>query len=88
MQEIRVGKLKAAIGFFNEVRKLPLTRPGIFIPQGIYWGRMRNTRSFYDGAQYFYEHRGELDTFSFCVGAGQQKVDQDEMDSLMELPKC
>jgi len=83
--EVRVGKLKAPIGLYNETREVPFTRPGIFVPQGIYWEKVRNTRSFFDGAQYFHEYNHDLSVFSLRVGAGEVRADQQEFESLMGI---
>lgn len=84
-QGIRFGKLKAPIGLYNETREVPFTRPGIFMPQGIYWEKMRNTRSFFDGAQYFYEFNGEINSVNLRLGVGQVKADQREFNGLMGI---
>ncbi|HET8707303.1 MAG TPA: hypothetical protein VFM46_13450, partial [Pseudomonadales bacterium] len=83
---IRVGRLKVPIGFYGETREVPFTRPGIFMPQGIYWDRVRNTRSFFNGAQYFYDYRSDLHAFNLRAGGGTIKADQAEADAQVGLP--
>ena len=39
---IRVGRLKNPFGFYNDTRDVPFTRPGILLPQSIYFDRTRN----------------------------------------------
>ncbi|HNI72525.1 MAG TPA: hypothetical protein PLX65_03220, partial [Accumulibacter sp.] len=39
---IRLGRVKAAYGLYNTTRDVPFTRPGIILPQSIYFERTRN----------------------------------------------
>ncbi|MBS0423690.1 MAG: hypothetical protein JSR71_04495 [Proteobacteria bacterium] len=39
---IRVGRLKNPFGFYNDTRDVAFTRPGILLPQSIYFDRTRN----------------------------------------------
>lgn len=39
---IRVGRLKNPFGFYNDTRDVAHTRPGILLPQSIYFDRVRN----------------------------------------------
>ncbi len=80
-QTFRLGRIKTPIGFFNELRESPFTRPGIFLPQGMYWDRFRNSRSFYNGGQYTYEHSSELNVINIKLGVGQIKADKNEFES-------
>jgi len=77
----RMGRLKVPIGFYGETREVPFTRPGIFMPQGIYWDRIRNIRSFFNGAQYFYDYRSDLHALNTRIGAGKISADQKEADA-------
>lgn len=83
---VRAGRLKVPIGFYGETREVPFTRPGIFMPQGIYWDRVRNTRSFFNGAQYYYDYRSDLHVINIRTGGGRIKADQEEADAQVGLP--
>ncbi len=47
---VRVGRLKNPLGFYNDTRDVPFTRPSIFLPQSIYFDRVRNLELSSDGA--------------------------------------
>lgn len=66
-QSLRVGRFKTPLGFYNDTRDVPFTRSGVFLPQGIYWERVRNVRSFITGAQYSLEKRVGLTTTVFVL---------------------
>lgn len=54
---VRVGRDKIPIGFFNETRDVPVTRPGILLPQSIYVEGL-GIRDFYigvDGGSLFWD---------------------------------
>lgn len=64
-----VGRNKSPLGLYNDTRDVAATRPGIFMPQAIYWDRVRNMVLSNDGAQLYAEksyarHRIDLRFFS------------------------
>lgn len=54
---IRVGRTKNPLGFYNDTRDVPFTRPSILLPQSIYFDRTRNLGLASDGAQVYGESR-------------------------------
>lgn len=50
---IRVGRLKNPFGFYNDTRDVPFTRPGILLPQSIYFDRVRNISLSSDSVQLY-----------------------------------
>lgn len=54
---IRVGRTKNPLGFYNDTRDVPFTRPSILLPQSIYFDRTRNLGLASDGAQIYGESR-------------------------------
>ncbi len=46
---VRAGRLKNPLGFYNDTRDVPFTRPSIFLPQSIYFDRVRNLELSSDG---------------------------------------
>ena len=42
---LRLGRLKNPIGLYNETRDVPFTRPSIFLPQVVYFDKVRNLMS-------------------------------------------
>ena len=47
--DIRVGRDKYILGFFNETRDVAITKPSILLPQSIYYDRVRNLLAQHDG---------------------------------------
>lgn len=54
---IRLGRTKNPLGFYNDTRDVPFTRPSIILPQSIYFDRTRNLALASDGAQLYGESR-------------------------------
>lgn len=52
---IRVGRLKNPFGFYNDTRDVAFTRPGILLPQSIYFDRTRNLGLSGDSVQLYGE---------------------------------
>ncbi|HET8705730.1 MAG TPA: hypothetical protein VFM46_05440, partial [Pseudomonadales bacterium] len=59
-QGLWLGRLKAHYGLYNTTRDVPFTRPGILMPQSIYFDRARNSLLLEDTVGYFQERRNEL----------------------------
>ncbi|MDO6563733.1 hypothetical protein Q4488_10105 [Amphritea sp. 1_MG-2023] len=47
---VRIGRLKVPFGFYNETRDVAFTRPGIMLPQSIYFDQARDLELSIDGA--------------------------------------
>ena len=54
---IRLGRTKNPLGFYNDTRDVPFTRPSILLPQSIYYDRTRNLGLASDGVQLYGESR-------------------------------
>lgn len=52
---VRVGRLKNPFGFYNDTRDVAFTRPGILLPQSIYFDRTRNLGLSGDSVQLYGE---------------------------------
>jgi len=73
---VRLGRLKNPMGLYNETRDVPFTRPSIFLPQVIYFDKVRNMVLSTDGIMVYgdlYSGHGDL---SFTLSAGQRVVDE------------
>ena len=53
----RLGRTKNPLGFYNDTRDVPFTRPSIILPQSIYFDRTRNLALASDGVQFYGESR-------------------------------
>ncbi len=87
---IRVGRLKNPFGFYNDTRDVAFTRPGILLPQSIYFDRTRNLGLSGDSVQLYGETAvSSLGTFSTQFGTWLPIVsDKDtELSILGALPR-
>ncbi|KRT58841.1 TonB dependent receptor [endosymbiont of Ridgeia piscesae] len=73
---IIVGRYKNVLGFYNDTRDVASTRPSIFLPQVIYWDRVRNTVLSNDGIQLYGElHQGDHSLY-LNFGSGKSLIDE------------
>ena len=77
---IRLGRVKNPIGFFNETRDMPFTRPSIFLPHGIYYERLRNLYLSADGVQFYFNQSTDIGEFDLKVSIGQPLDDVKELE--------
>jgi hypothetical protein len=73
---VRIGRIKNPFGLYNETRDVPFTRPGIFLPQVIYYDKVRNLLLSYDGIMIYGDLFGDQGNFSLNLGAGQSVIDE------------
>lgn len=71
---IRLGRMKNPLGFYNDTRDVPFTRPSILLPQSIYFDRTRKLAIAADGAHLYGEHRSDIGNISFQLGAARPLV--------------
>ena len=71
---IRLGRMKNPIGFYNDTRDVPFTRPSILLPQSIYFDRTRKLALAADGAHLYGEQRSDIGNISFQLGVGRPLV--------------
>jgi len=83
---VRAGRLKAVLGWYNETRDVPFTRPGIFLPFSVYAERVRNSYFFQDGILLRGEWRHDLNALSWHAGYHRPRVDRDEIVDIAPLP--
>jgi hypothetical protein len=62
---VRLGRVINPIGFYNDTRDVAFTRPSIFLPQSIYFDRVRDLALSADGGQLYSEQRTSVGDFSF-----------------------
>ena len=56
---IRLGRMKNPLGFYNDTRDVPFTRPSILLPQSIYFDRTRKLAIAADGVHLYGEYRSD-----------------------------
>src|SRR5688500_7112658 len=65
---IRLGRMKNPLGFYNDTRDVPFTRPSILLPQSIYFDRTRKLAIAADGGHLYGEYRSDMGVLSFQGG--------------------
>ncbi|MEY6432086.1 hypothetical protein ABC977_06635 [Thioalkalicoccus limnaeus] len=73
---LRIGRIKNPIGLYNETRDVPFTRPGIFLPQAIYFDKIRNLLLSYDGLMFYGDLFKDNGNLSLALGAGRSVIDE------------
>jgi len=83
---LRLGRIKNAIGLYNETRDVAFTTPSILLPQSIYLERSRSLFVSADGAHIYSKHQLADGWLSFDFGYGLMQNDNDEIQKLMFGP--
>jgi hypothetical protein len=73
---LRAGRLKNPLGFYNDTRDVPFTRPSVFLPQSIYFDRVRNLELSSDGVGLYGNWMTGVGELSAQVYYGQLAIDQ------------
>lgn len=73
---VRVGRVKNPLGIYNETRDVPFTHPGIFLPQVVYFDKVRDLVLSTDGLMLYSELYGNQGTLSLTLGGGQSVIDE------------
>jgi hypothetical protein len=71
-----LGRFKNPVGFYNETRDVASTRPSIFVPQVVYWDRVRNMVFANDGAMLYADLHRDLHSFYLHLFAGKTPIDE------------
>ena len=69
------GRIKNPLGLYNETRDVAFTRPSIFLPQQVYFDKVRNLLLSADGAQVYGRTFDALGSWTFNFGVGTTPVD-------------
>lgn len=77
---LRLGRMKNPLGFYNDTRDVPFTRPSILLPQSIYFDRTRKLALAADGVHIYGERRSDRGDISFQAGVARPLVRGDEAE--------
>lgn len=78
---LRIGRIMNPFAFYNDTRDVAATRPGILLPQSIYFDVNRNLALSSDGAQFYYDiARGNHD-FSFQFGVFEPRTEDPDFET-------
>lgn len=73
---LRLGRLKNPLGFYNDTRDVPFTRPSIFLPQSIYFDQVRNLELASDGGGLYADLPLGEGALSLQLHAGRPFIDK------------
>lgn len=73
---IILGRSKNPLGLYNDTRDVAATRPGIFMPQAIYWDRVRNMVLSTDGGQVYGDSQFGNHLFRLQLFTGKTPIDE------------
>lgn len=76
------GRIKHPYGLYNQTRDIAFTRPGILLPQSIYFDRTRSFGLSSDGVLFYEEERLSNGILYFYVGGGVPNFGSDAEDAL------
>nr|WP_231366595.1 MULTISPECIES: hypothetical protein [unclassified Thioalkalivibrio] len=80
---VQLGRVKNPFGLYNQTRDMPFTRPGILLPQSIYFDRARSLALASDGGKAYFEERiGDAGLLRGEVGFGRPQADDDLQGAL------
>lgn len=71
-----LGRVKNPFGFYNETRDVSFARPSMFVPQVVYFDKLRNVILSSDGVGVEFEQYGENVNTSIYVAAGRPQIDE------------
>lgn len=74
---VQLGRFKNPFGFYNQTRDVAFTRPGILLPQSIYFDRTRSLALSGDGLSVYHEERLSNGTLRTQFGFGRSRVEED-----------
>lgn len=72
---VRIGRIKNPLGLYNETRDMPFTRPSIFLPQVVYYDRVRNLVLSSDGLSLYGDWFADVGDVSLTLAGGQALID-------------
>lgn len=73
---LHLGRFKNPLGLYNETRDVAATRPSIFLPQAIYWDKVRNLVLSNDGLQFYADFHSDMHSFYLQAGGGYSPIDE------------
>lgn len=77
---IRAGRVPTPLGFYNDTRDVASTRPGIFLPQSIYFDVNRNLALSADGGYFHVEQQTDIGDFLVDFGLALPRMDDPDFN--------
>lgn len=79
----RLGRVKNALGLYNETQDVAFTRPSIYAPKAIYFDFARDLQLSSDGILFNFENRSNIGTTLFETGYGKARANRETEELLL-----
>jgi len=76
---VRLGRVKNKVGLYNTVRDVPHARPGVFVPQSIYFESLRDALHSSDGASIYLSANNKLGELKIELLKGESQIDNSQL---------
>jgi len=83
---IRAGRVPTPFGIYNDTRDVASTRPGILLPQSIYFDVERNSALSADGGYLYGEQRTDYGDFSLHAGVVNPRTTDPDLKNVIAGP--
>ncbi len=77
---IRLGRVKNQYGIYNATRDVPHVRPGVFVPQSVYFETLRNALLSVDGLNLYLSFQNALGDVSVDLYGGKARIDDQALE--------
>jgi len=80
---VRVGRIKNALGLYNSTRDIPSSRPGITVPNAIYFDSFRDVILATDGINLYGSHITDMGLFGFNTYVGSRALEGPTLENYL-----
>ncbi len=77
---VRLGRVVNPLAFYNDTRDIVATRPGILLPQSVYFDVNRNFALSSDGGQLYHEVNNDLGAYTFQLGVFEPRMEDPDFE--------
>lgn len=77
---VRLGRVVNPLAFYNDTRDIAATRPGILLPQSIYFDVNRNFALSSDGGQLYHEVGNDHGAYTFQLGVFKPRTEDPDFE--------
>lgn len=77
---VHIGRIKNQYGIYNSTRDVPHARPGVFVPQSIYFENYRDALLSTDGMNFYLTNNNALGDLNLDVYFGTKKLSNNSLE--------
>jgi len=75
-----VGRIKNQYGIYNSTRDVPHARPGVFVPQSVYFENYRDALLSIDGVNLYFKNHSKAGDFRLDFFTGNKLIENDTLE--------